>query len=120
MRAILCLIAAAILTLMRAGALGAVVSGEVASRDNVQSTTGLPSVRTLQVSGVLTDGAGGALTGTQGVTFALYAEQSGGAPLWLETQTVTADDKGSYSVLLGSMRSDGLPQDLFTSNQALT
>jgi hypothetical protein len=54
------------------------------------------------------------------VTFALYAEQSGGAPLWLETQTVTADDKGSYSVLLGSMRSDGLPQDLFTSNQALT
>jgi hypothetical protein len=67
----------------------------------------------------------------QAVTFALYAEESGGAPLWIETQNVTcsnesdsesgasnADTQCHYMVRLGSMREDGLPQDLFTSNEA--
>jgi len=74
--------------------------------------------REVRFSGVLQDGAGEALTGVQGVTFALYAEQEGGAPLWLESQTVSADEAGRYTVLLGAMRSDGLPQELFTSNEA--
>lgn len=39
--------------------------------------------RVVRFTGVLEDGAGGALRGVQGVTFALYAEQAGGAPLWL-------------------------------------
>ncbi|MGH9579791.1 MAG: hypothetical protein ACRD2R_02255, partial [Terriglobales bacterium] len=54
----------------------------------------------------------------QGVTFALYADERGGAPLWLETQNVTADEAGRYSVLLGSQREDGLPQEVFTANAA--
>src|SRR5207249_4786767 len=62
--------------------------------------------------------AGAPVSGVQGVTFALYKEQTGGAPLWLETQTVTADEQGNYSVLLGAERADGLPQDLFTANEA--
>jgi hypothetical protein len=80
----------------------------------------LPAVlpRQVRFNGVLEDGSGQPLSGVQGVTFALYAEQTGGAPLWLETQNVTADAAGRYTVLLGSMRADGLPQDLFTSNTA--
>ncbi|MBI3935284.1 MAG: hypothetical protein HY316_11395, partial [Acidobacteria bacterium] len=75
---------------------------------------GMP--RLVRFNGVLQDAAGNALTGVQGVTFALYAEQAGGAPLWLETQNVSADDQGRYAVLLGMMRADGLPQEVFTSN----
>ncbi|MBI2820287.1 MAG: hypothetical protein HYX73_09935, partial [Acidobacteria bacterium] len=74
--------------------------------------------REVRFSGVLEDATGQPLTGVQGVTFGLYAEQQGGAALWLESQTVEADAQGRYTVLLGAMRSDGLPQDLFTSNEA--
>src|ERR1041385_564475 len=53
------------------------------------------SVRVVRFSGILpnaTDDAEGGvqrelLTGVLGMTFALYSEQRGGAPLWLETQT---------------------------------
>src|SRR5262252_2186711 len=37
----------------------------------------------------------------------------GGAPLWLETQNVTVDLTGHYTVLLGSTKSEGIPVDLF-------
>ncbi len=53
-----------------------------------------------------------------GVTFALYTQETGGAPLWLETQNVQADQAGHYTVLLGLTKADGLPIDLFTSGQA--
>ncbi len=53
-----------------------------------------------------------------GVTFALYADETGGAPLWLETQNVGVDNTGHYTVLLGSTKSEGLPIDLFTSGKA--
>ncbi len=53
-----------------------------------------------------------------GVTFALYADETGGAPLWLETQNVEVDNTGHYTVLLGSTKSDGLPIDLFSSGKA--
>jgi hypothetical protein len=53
-----------------------------------------------------------------GVTFAVYKDQDGGAPLWLETQNVQADSKGNYTVLLGSTKVEGLPAELFTSNGA--
>ena len=32
--------------------------------------------------------------GVVGITFALYSEQTGGAPLWLENQNVSADSNG--------------------------
>ena len=49
--------------------------------------------RLVSISGVLQDKLGKPLTGVQGVTFALYKEQSSGSPLWLETQNVTADSE---------------------------
>src|SRR5205809_556206 len=61
---------------------------------------------------------GAAPTGTTSVTFAIYGTEDGLAPLWLETQNVTADDTGHYSVLLGATKSDGLPASIFASGEA--
>lgn len=86
-----------------------------------QSTdsTAAPVVpRLVKFSGSLRDEAGHPKPGIAGVTFALYKEQTGGAPLWLETQNVTGDSKGNYTTLLGSTKPEGLPSDLFTSNEA--
>ena len=58
------------------------------------------------------------VTGIVGVTFLLYREQQGGAPLWMETQNVHPDKTGHYSVMLGSTSSEGLPGDLFVSGEA--
>jgi hypothetical protein len=69
-------------------------------------------------SGVLTDVNGKPLTGTVGVTFLLYQEQQGAAPLWMETQNVQVDKGGHYSVALGSTSSQGLPATLFASGVA--
>jgi hypothetical protein len=56
--------------------------------------------------------------GVAGITFALYSEQTGGAPLWLETQNVTADSNGRYMALLGATKPEGLPAELFIGEQA--
>jgi hypothetical protein len=74
--------------------------------------------RVIKFSGVLSDSLGKPLTGTQGVTFALYKDQQGGSPLWLEQQNVVADDQGRYGVLLGATKSDGIPQELFATSDA--
>ncbi len=71
----------------------------------------------VKFGGVLTDASGKPVTGTVGVTFALYKDQEGGAPLWMETQNVQADKTGHYSVMLGSTSSHGLAGDLFVSGE---
>jgi hypothetical protein len=65
----------------------------------------------------LKDDVGRVKTGVVGVTFALYKEQDGGAPLWLEMQNVEADSEGKYSILLGSTKTEGLPAELFNTNE---
>jgi hypothetical protein len=74
--------------------------------------------RLMRFSGTAKDAAGNPVTGVAGITFALYAEQTGGAPLWTETQNVPAGPGGHYTVLLGAAKSEGLPADLFTAEQA--
>jgi hypothetical protein len=69
-------------------------------------------------SGTLTDGNGKLLSGLMGVTFYLYKDAQGGSPLWLETQSVQADNSGHYKVMLGSTSSHGLPAELFVSGEA--
>jgi hypothetical protein len=54
----------------------------------------------LEYTGVATDDSGQPLTGVVGITFALYEEAEGGAPLWLETRNVELDDQGGYTVVL--------------------
>jgi hypothetical protein len=55
---------------------------------------------------------------TAGVTFSLYNDSQGGAPLWVETQNVQPDKSGHYKVMLGSTTSQGLPSALFASGEA--
>jgi hypothetical protein len=72
----------------------------------------------VKFTGTLNDADGKPLTGTQGVTFLLYNEQTGGAPLWMETQNVQADKGGRYTVMLGATTSHGLPADAFKGGEA--
>jgi hypothetical protein len=51
------------------------------------------------------------------VTFALYADQEGGSPIWMETQNVQADGSGEYTALLGATRNDGIPAEVFGGGQ---
>jgi hypothetical protein len=69
-------------------------------------------------SGALTDANGKAFVGPVGVTFSLYKDEQGGAPLWVETQNVQPDKTGHYSVMLGSTSSQGIPSNLFVSGEA--
>ena len=78
------------------------------------ATTSVPNL--IRYSGTLKDAQGAALASTTpiGVTFAIYNQQDGGAPVWQETQNVTLDANGQYSVILGSTTATGLPDDLFS------
>jgi len=72
----------------------------------------------VKFTGTLNDINSKPLTGTVGVTFLLYKEQTGGAPLWMETQNVQADKSGHYSVMLGSATSHGMPAEAFAAGEA--
>ncbi len=72
----------------------------------------------VKFTGALSDTNGRPLTGTVGVTFLLYKEQTGGAPLWMETQNLQADKNGHYSAMLGSATAHGLPADVFMAGEA--
>jgi hypothetical protein len=74
--------------------------------------------RLVRFNGTAKDLNGSPLAGVVGITFALYSEQTGGTALWLETQNIQADRNGRYTAVLGSTKPDGLPTDLFTSEQA--
>jgi len=81
----------------------------------VSGPAGSSVPRLVKFSGTLKDHLGQPLSETVGVTFALYKDPEGGSPLWLETQNLTPDEQGHYSVLLGATRNDGLPLELFTA-----
>jgi hypothetical protein len=67
---------------------------------------------------VLKDGSGAVITALSGVTFLIYKDEQGGAPLWMETQNVQPDKAGRYAVQLGAVSKDGLPPDVFMTGEA--
>src|SRR5580692_3737076 len=73
--------------------------------------------RLVNFSGKAVD-QGKTITGITGVTFSIYSEETGGSPLWMETQNVQADSRGNYTAQLGATKPEGLPQELFTSGEA--
>jgi trimeric autotransporter adhesin len=101
-----------------------VCSTSVFSQQNASPASGSVMVaaaqlpRLVKFSGTLKDINGNPLTTISGVTFALYSQQNGGAPLWLERQNVQPDNGGHYTVMLGSTKPDGLEMELFISEQA--
>jgi len=84
---------------------------------SAQQTPSASVPNLIRYGGALKDSAGTAITGTAGVTFAIYKQQEGGAPVWMETQNVVPDASGNYSVLLGSTTASGLPSDLFSQQE---
>jgi hypothetical protein len=68
--------------------------------------------------GVLRGSDSQPLTGVAGVTFLLYKDSEGGAPLWMETQNVRLDPRGGYTVTLGANSNEGLPAHLFADGAA--
>jgi len=73
----------------------------------------------IQFSDVATgEGGGKLLAGTVEITFLLYNNFQGGEPLWSETQNVTLENSGHYSVYLGISKPDGVPMSMFTSGEA--
>ena len=73
--------------------------------------------RLIRVSGTLTPADGRTLAQVETVTLRLYAQETGDAVLWEETQHVTPDAGGRYAVLLGSTRPDGIPVEIFQANE---
>jgi hypothetical protein len=75
--------------------------------------------RLVRFNGVVRDAHGQPVAGAMTtLTFAVYREAEGGAPVWVESQVVSLDAAGRYAVLLGAMQPDGLPADLFASGEA--
>jgi hypothetical protein len=92
--------------------------GGRAQTATIASTADTRVPRLVRFIGMAKDSSGSPLAGTIGITFTLCVEQTGGTPLWLETQNVQPDRDGRYSVLLGATKPEGLPAELFTSEQA--
>lgn len=79
------------------------------------STADAPSK--LNYQGLLTDGTGQPVTGQKSIKFSLYTVLTGGTAFWTETQNVTLDSNGRFSVTLGS--STALNKDQFTGTTYL-
>lgn len=74
--------------------------------------------RLVKFTGTLRDASGQALTGPHPVVFALYAERADTRPLWSETQIITADAGGRYTVTLGASLKGGIPIAMFANGEA--
>jgi hypothetical protein len=89
---------------------------QTAAPNSILASTQVP--RLIKFSGVAKDESGKPVTGAVGITFLLYKDEQGGSPLWVETQTVRADETGHYTAMLGSVSTDGVPLSLFSSAEA--
>jgi hypothetical protein len=87
-----------------------------AQQSAMQSSTSVP--RLVSYAGRALDAQGKPIAATVGATFAIYKEQSEGAPLWLETQNLQTDARGNYSVQLGATKPEGLPLELFSAGES--
>jgi len=94
------------------------IFSSVMTAQQTSSSTQPVVPRLVNFSGRAADAQGKVISGIAGATFAIYKEESGGSPLWLETQNIQADAKGNYTIQLGATKPDGLPLDLFSSGEA--
>jgi trimeric autotransporter adhesin len=96
--------------------LSALVSSLLGQQTTTSSAAAVPQL--VNFSGTAIDAKGNVVSGIMGITLSLYKEQYEGAPLWTETQNVTADVKGNYTVQLGASKSGELPLELFSTGEA--
>jgi hypothetical protein len=81
-----------------------------------QSANAITVPRLINVTGVFAP-ADGKRLGREVVTIAIYADETGGEPLWHETQSIDVDPSGRYMVLLGATQPEGVPPDVFASGE---
>jgi hypothetical protein len=83
-----------------------------------QTAPSMTVPRVINIGGVFRPGDGGQPARVETVTLAIYSDENDGVPLWQETQTITVDASGRYSVLLGATEAEGIPLDVFMSGEA--
>jgi hypothetical protein len=101
-------------------AAGEVFAQSAQASTDVSAGTAAPASvpRMIRYSGTLVDSRGYSITTPVSVTFAIYAEQSGeGNALWQETQQISPNSKGGYTVLLGSASATGIPTEIFQAGE---
>jgi hypothetical protein len=98
---------------VRVAMLALMMSGLAGAQQVSPSGSVVPNV--ISYAGILKDGYGNARNGSDTITFMIYADQSGGSPLWLETQNVTFDVSGRFAAQFGATSANPLPADLFTN-----
>jgi hypothetical protein len=87
---------------------GLLVSPRIALAQSAQTdATAVP--RVMNVTGVFRPADGQPPAAIETVTLSIYADPEGGAPVWQETQQVTLDERGRYTVVLGAAHADGIP-----------
>jgi Chaperone of endosialidase len=79
------------------------------------ASTAVPEL--IPFSGTLAD-AGKPISGETAITFLIFRDQTGGEPLYAETQDVAPGANGHYKVQLGATLTNGLPADLFATGEA--
>jgi len=92
-----------------------IVSGASLSAQQVQPSLRVP--RLVRVGNTFHPANGLSISPVESVTFSIYHDEQGGTPLWSETQNVAVDPDGRYSALMGSTLPDGIPLDLFASEE---
>jgi len=90
----------------------------LASTVRAQSTVAPNTSRLINITGTLRPADGQPLAPVESVTLAIYSEESGGTPLWQETQSVQPGASGRFTALLGATQADGVPVDVFASGEA--
>lgn len=108
---------AIVLFSVTAFAQGSSQSSSSSSSPSSSSVSSVSAPRLITLSGTFRPAEGQPI-GHETVTFAIYADEVGGTPLWQETQVVEPEAGGRYTVLLGATPPDGVPSEIFASGEA--
>jgi hypothetical protein len=103
--------------LARLSILSVYVFAIAATPAHAQSPTVTSVPRIVRVTSTFHPADGRPPAAVETMTLSLYAEETGGVPLWQETQTVSVNPDGRFTLLLGSTRPEGLPLDLVNSGE---
>src|SRR5687767_9504453 len=103
--------------LARVSILSACVFAIALTPAGAQSQTATSVPRIVRVTSSFRPADGKPPAPAETMTLSIYAEETGGVPLWQETQTVSVTPDGRFTLLLGSTRPEGLPLDLFASGE---
>jgi hypothetical protein len=91
-----------------------IVEAQCVNESNV-CVQGVPHF--IKLNGILKNPERLGLKEVVAVRFVLYAEPTGGTPLWQEVQNLKVDDQGRYEAVLGGNTTNGIPINLFASGE---